>query len=96
MSWSREHAMTVGRSYNYPHVAALHWVLYRLARNHSGLVTNHPWEWYLERAYETSPGNGASARTTRSSARWKDHLRAIMQTCSAKAGRSSGGAGPAR
>jgi hypothetical protein len=53
-SWNREHAMTVGRSYNYPHVAALHWVLYRLARNHTGLVTNHPWEWYLERAYETS------------------------------------------
>ena len=53
-SWNREHAMTVGRSYNYPHVAALYWVLYRLARNHTGLVTNHPWEWYLERAYETS------------------------------------------
>jgi hypothetical protein len=52
-SWSREHAMTVGRSYNYPHVAAAHWVLYRLARNHDGLVTNHPWDWYLERAYET-------------------------------------------
>ena len=54
MSWNREHARTVGRSYNYPHVAALHWVLYRLARNQPGLVTNHPWEWYLERAYETS------------------------------------------
>jgi len=52
-SWNREQAMTVGRSYNYPHVAALHWVLYRLARNHNGLVTNHPWEWYLERAFET-------------------------------------------
>ena len=52
-SWNREHAMTVGRSYNYPHVAALHWVLYRLARNHEGLVTNHPWDWYLERAWRT-------------------------------------------
>jgi hypothetical protein len=53
-SWNREHAMTVGRSYNYPHVAAAHWVLYRLARNTEGLVTNRSWEWYLERAYETS------------------------------------------
>jgi Family of unknown function (DUF5695) len=53
-SWSREHARTVGRSYNYPHVAALHWVMYQLARNHEGLVTNHPWEWYLEHAYETA------------------------------------------
>lgn len=53
-SWDREHARSVGRSYNYPHVAAAYWVLYRLARNYEGLVTNHPWEWYLERAYETS------------------------------------------
>ena len=52
-SWSREHAMTVGRSYNYPHVAALHWVLYRLARNQEGLVTNHSWDWYLDRAWRT-------------------------------------------
>jgi hypothetical protein len=53
-SWSKEHAMTVGRSYNYPHVAAAHWVLYRLARSRQGLVTNHSWEWYLERAHETA------------------------------------------
>jgi hypothetical protein len=52
-SWSREHAGTVGRSYDYPHVAAAHWVMYRLARNHTGLVTNHPWDWYLERAWRT-------------------------------------------
>jgi len=52
-SWSKEEAMSVGRSYDYPHVAAAHWVLYRLARNHSGLVQNHSWEWYLERAYQT-------------------------------------------
>jgi hypothetical protein len=52
-SWDREEAMSVGRSYDYPHVAAAHWVLYRLARNHVGLVQNHPWEWYLEHAFET-------------------------------------------
>lgn len=53
-SWDREEARSVGRSYNYPHVAALHWVLYRLARNHKGLVNNHSWDWYLERAYQTA------------------------------------------
>ena len=53
-SWDREHAMTVVRSYNYPHVAALHWALYRLARNQEGLVTNHSWEWYLDRAWRTA------------------------------------------
>jgi len=52
-SWDKDEAMSVVRSYDYPHVAAAHWVLYRLARNHQGLVSNHPWEWYLERAYKT-------------------------------------------
>lgn len=52
-SWDKEEAMSVNRSYNYPHVAALYWTMYRLARYHDGLVTNHSWEWYLERAYKT-------------------------------------------
>lgn len=52
-SWDPEEARSVGRSYNYPHVAAAYWVLYRLARNHDGFVTAHPWEWYLRRAQKT-------------------------------------------
>jgi Family of unknown function (DUF5695) len=53
-SWSKTASEAADRSYNYPHVAAAYWVLYRLARNDSGLVTRHPWNWYLTRAYETS------------------------------------------
>jgi hypothetical protein len=53
-SWSRRQSESVDRSYDYPHVAVLYWVFYRLARNHTGLVTNHGWEWYLERAHETA------------------------------------------
>jgi hypothetical protein len=53
-SWNKQASEAVDRSYDYPHVAAAYWVLYRLARNHSGLVTNHPWDWYLSHAYETS------------------------------------------
>jgi len=53
-SWNKQHAERVDRSYDYPHVAATDWVLYRLARNHQGLVTNHPWDWYLDHAYQTS------------------------------------------
>jgi len=53
-SWDKKHSERVDRSYDYPHVAAAYWVLYRLSRNHQGLVTNHPWDWYLEQAYETS------------------------------------------
>jgi len=53
-SWNKQHAERVDRSYDYPHVAAAYWVLYRLARNNQGLVTNHSWDWYLSHAYETS------------------------------------------
>lgn len=53
-AWPLKEAASVGRSYNYPHVAAGYWVMYRLARNHQGLVANHQWKWYLEQAYHTS------------------------------------------
>jgi hypothetical protein len=53
-SWPPKEARSVGRSYNYPHVTAAYWVLYRLARGHTGLVTHHPAEWYLEHAYGTA------------------------------------------
>jgi len=53
-AWNKAHILEVPRSYNYPHVAALYWSMYRLARNHTGLVSNHPWDWYLNQAYKTS------------------------------------------
>ena len=53
-SWSRKQSEAVDRSFNYPHVAAAYWVLYRLSRDHQGLVTNHPWQWYLDHAYQTA------------------------------------------
>jgi len=53
-SWKKADAETIGRGYNYPHVVAAYWSLYRLARNHTGLVTNHPWDWYLDQAYQTT------------------------------------------
>jgi hypothetical protein len=53
-AWPLEEAASVGRAYNYPHVAAAYWVLYRIARNHSGLVTHRTWNWYLQQAYQTT------------------------------------------
>ena len=53
-SWSKQASEAVDRSFNYPHVAAAYWVLYHLARNDQGLVTRHPWNWYLTHAYETT------------------------------------------
>jgi hypothetical protein len=53
-AWSHKDADDVGRSYNYPHVVAAHWVLYRLARDHIGLVTEQNWQWHLDNAFQTS------------------------------------------
>lgn len=53
-SWNKQQSERVDRSFDYPHVVAAYWVLYRLARNYEGLVSNHPWDWYLTNAYETS------------------------------------------
>jgi hypothetical protein len=53
-SWNKEASEAVDRSFNYPHVAAAYWVLYRLARNHTELVKHHSWDWYLDQAYQTS------------------------------------------
>ncbi len=52
--WSQQQAESTVRSYNYPHVAAAHWVFYRLARNYEGLITNQSWQWYLENAFQTA------------------------------------------
>jgi len=52
-SWKKDRADDLGRAYNYPHVAAGHWVLYRIARNHPGLTKVHAWDWYLDHAYQT-------------------------------------------
>jgi len=52
--WRKKEAYSLGRSSHYPHVAAAHWVMYRLARNYQGLKTTHPWRWYLLNAYETA------------------------------------------
>lgn len=52
-SWNREGAEVVNRAYNYAHVVAAYWSMYRLARNTEGLVTSHPWDWYLNQAHET-------------------------------------------
>ncbi|MBS1531400.1 MAG: hypothetical protein JSU01_13925 [Bacteroidetes bacterium] len=53
-AWSHKDANDVGRSYDYPHVAAAHWVMYRLSRYHTGLITQNSWQWYLTNAYQTA------------------------------------------
>lgn len=52
-SWNKDHAGDIGRGYNYPHVVAAWWSLYRVARNYPAL-TKKPWSYYLDQAYETT------------------------------------------
>jgi hypothetical protein len=52
-SWNKEQSEAVNRAYDYPHVVAAYWTMYRLARNHPGLVEAHPWGWYLDQAFNT-------------------------------------------
>lgn len=53
-SWNPEGAADLGRSYNYPHVAATWWSLYHIARYHPGMATQQTWQTYLTRAAETT------------------------------------------
>jgi len=51
------------RVFNLPHHTASYYGMYRVARYHSNLITYQPWQWYLERAANTtlkfgSPGTG--------------------------------------
>ncbi len=53
-AWSPEEAKSTVRSYNYPHVASAWWVMYQLSRNHTGLVNENQWDWYLGKAFHTA------------------------------------------
>jgi hypothetical protein len=53
-SWNEHDAYAVDRSYDYPHAVTAYWAMYRLARYHTGLVTDHGWQWYLQHAYDTT------------------------------------------
>lgn len=53
-AWNKKGADDPGRSYNYPHVAAAYWTMYRLSRYHEKLVETHEWKWFLENAYHTA------------------------------------------
>jgi hypothetical protein len=53
-SWNRQGAYATDRGYDYPHVVAAYWAMYRLARDNPGLVTAQTWQWYLDHAYQTT------------------------------------------
>ena len=53
--WSEEHSLESWRAYNYPHVTAVYWSLYRLGRYYQPpLIQQQNWSWYLTRAHATA------------------------------------------
>ncbi|KAJ3821018.1 hypothetical protein F5880DRAFT_879514 [Lentinula raphanica] len=52
-SWNQASAWATGRGYDYVHVTAAYWAMYRVARNYPDLVTVHDWQWYINQAVLT-------------------------------------------
>ena len=53
-SWNRQASYSTDRAYNYVHVCAAYWALYRVARNYPNLVTQRDWQWYINQAALTT------------------------------------------
>ncbi|KAH7382038.1 hypothetical protein BKA64DRAFT_749478 [Cadophora sp. MPI-SDFR-AT-0126] len=52
-SWNKASAYATDRAYDYVHVAAAYWGLYRAGRAYPSLIKSHTWNWYLNQAYST-------------------------------------------
>ncbi|KAG4427723.1 hypothetical protein IFR05_016795 [Cadophora sp. M221] len=62
-SFDLPRAYNVNRAYNYVHVTAAYWALYRIARSYPTLVTQSSWQWYLTQAHGTVMYCFTSGRT---------------------------------
>uniref|UniRef100_A0A0W0FFJ9 Glycoside hydrolase family 43 protein n=1 Tax=Moniliophthora roreri TaxID=221103 RepID=A0A0W0FFJ9_MONRR len=52
-SWNQAAAFATDRAYDYVHVIAGYWAMYRVARNYPSLVTTQNWQYYLTQAVTT-------------------------------------------
>ncbi|KFY45529.1 hypothetical protein V494_00907 [Pseudogymnoascus sp. VKM F-4513 (FW-928)] len=52
-SWNKASSYSTDRAYDYVHVAAAYWGLYRAGRAYPSLIKSHTWDWYLNQAYNT-------------------------------------------
>ena len=53
-SWNQAASFATDRAYDYVHVAAAYWSLYRVARNYPDLAKVQTWQWYLDQALQTT------------------------------------------
>lgn len=61
-SWNKQAAESVDRAYDYPHVVAAYWTMYRLARNNPGLIA--------PASVEARDGQAASSDPARRTWQW--------------------------
>ncbi|KAH7416820.1 hypothetical protein BKA64DRAFT_730426 [Cadophora sp. MPI-SDFR-AT-0126] len=52
-SWNIAAAFATDRAYDYVHVSAAYWALYRVARFYPDIVKQASWDWYLSQSYNT-------------------------------------------
>lgn len=52
-SWNKADSFATNRAYDYVHVTAGYWALYRVARNYPSLTTARTWQWYINQAVLT-------------------------------------------
>ncbi|KAJ7241146.1 hypothetical protein C8J57DRAFT_1085378 [Mycena rebaudengoi] len=52
-TWNQAASFLTNRAYDYVHVTAAYWALYRVARNYPTLVSTHTWQWYINQAVLT-------------------------------------------
>ncbi|KAF9469658.1 hypothetical protein BDZ94DRAFT_1242947 [Collybia nuda] len=52
-SWNQAASFAIDRAYDYVHVTAAYWALYRVARNYPSLVKTQTWQWYINKAVQT-------------------------------------------
>lgn len=52
-SWNQAAAYATDRAYDYVHVAATYWAIYRAGRAYPATLSKHAWDWYLNQAYQT-------------------------------------------
>ena len=52
-AWNKATAYSTTRAYDYVHVSAAYWALYRVSRAYSNLNLSHTWDWYLNQSYHT-------------------------------------------
>ena len=52
-SWNQAASYATDRAYDYVHVCAAYWALYRVARNYDTIPMTQTWEWFINQAFET-------------------------------------------